>query len=200
LQASAEELGQKKRELEEAYLGMARTLVLALESRDPYTRGHSDRVARLVLRTARALGLGDGELHRLEMAARLHDIGKTGLADAVLLKPGAYEPSERAEMERHPSRGVEILRFLDFLKDVLPMIESHHEWYNGRGYPRGLKDEAIPLGGRILAVADAYDAMVSRRPYRPALPHEEAVRRLRHGAGVQWDSRVVEAFIRSEGA
>lgn len=199
LQDSAEELSRKKKELEEAYLGMARTLVLTLESRDPYTRGHSERVSRLVQRMAPGLGIVGEALQKLELAARLHDIGKTGVADAILLKPGAYDPSERAEIERHPTRGVEILRFLDFLKDVLPVIESHHEWYNGSGYPRGLKGEEIPLGGRILAVADAYDAMVSKRPHRDALPHGEAVRRLRDGSGTQWDPRIIEVFINSEG-
>lgn len=199
LQESSQELGKRKKELEDAYLGMARTLVLTLESRDPYTRGHSERVSRLAARTGRSMGVNSEEQQKLEMAARLHDIGKTGVADAVLLKPGPFEPSERAEIEQHPTRAVEILRFLDFLRDVLPVIESHHEWYNGLGYPRGLKGQDIPLGGRILAVADAYDAMVSKRPHRPALPHDEAIRRLREGAGIQWDPNVIQAFIRSEG-
>ncbi|MDO8472324.1 MAG: HD-GYP domain-containing protein, partial [Dehalococcoidia bacterium] len=199
LQESAIELGRRKKELEDAYLSMARTLILTLESRDPYTRGHSDRVSRLVLRLAPGLGIAGEQLQKLELAARLHDIGKTGVADAVLLKPGEFDPVERAEIESHPTRGVEILRFLDFLKDILPIVESHHEWFNGSGYPRGLKGEGIPLGGRILSVADAYDAMVSKRPYRPALPHDEAIRRLREGAGTQWDPRIVEAFVRTEG-
>lgn len=199
LQQSTTELARRKKELEDAYLAMARTLILTLESRDPYTRGHSDRVSRLVLRIAPILGITGEQLQKLELAARLHDIGKTGVADAVLLKPGSFDPMERAEIESHPARGVEILRFLDFLKDVLPYVESHHEWFDGTGYPRGLKGEEIPLGGRILSVADSYDAMVSKRAYRNALPHDEAIRRLLNGSGTQWDPKVVEAFVRSEG-
>jgi putative nucleotidyltransferase with HDIG domain len=188
---------RRNRDLTDAYLRMARTMVSALETRDLYIHGHSRRVSRLAVSVGLKLGIAAEDCRRLELAGRLHDIGKTGLPDTILLKPGTFEPPERAEMQRHPTRGVEILRFLNFLEDIWPLIESHHEWCNGTGYPNGLHREEIPLGGRILAVADAYDAMISKRPYRPALSCQEAMRRLKEGAATQWDAEVVDAFLSS---
>ena len=197
LMATASALGRGKRELENAYLNMARTLVLTLEARDPYTRGHSERVAQISRQVAFEIGLSHDEMRNIETAARLHDLGKIGIPDSILLKPGPITPGERAEIQLHPTRAVELLRLLGFLNGVLPVIESHHERYNGGGYPESRKGEETPLGARILAVADAYDAMTSARPYRPPMSHEEAIQVLKEGAGKQWDAKVVDAFLRT---
>jgi putative nucleotidyltransferase with HDIG domain len=188
-------LNGKKRQLENAYLEIAKTMALILEARDPYTRGHSERVAQFARQIALQMNLPREERDVIDIAARLHDIGKLAISNEILLKPGALTPSERAEIQRHPTKAVEMLRFLDFLKDALPIIEHHHERYDGKGYPRGLKGEEIPLGARILAVVDAYDALTSERAYRPAMSNEQAIVTLRQGAGTQWDPIVVEAFL-----
>lgn len=188
-------LNHKKRQLESAYLEIAKTLALTLEAHDPYTRGHSDRVTQFARQIALQMNLPQEEREMLDIAARLHDIGKLAIRNEILLKPSVLTPSERAEVQRYLTKAVEILRFLDFLKDMLPNIEYHHERYDGKGYPSGLKGEQIPLGARILAVADAYDALTSERPYRPALSNRRAMETLKQGAGTQWDPRVVEAFL-----
>ena len=197
LMFSATALERGKQELEDAYLQIARTLVLTLEARDPYTRGHSERVAQLARQIAFEMGFSQEEIKKIESAARLHDLGKIGIPDGILLKPSAITPSERAEIQLHPTKTVELLRFLGFMDGVLPIIEGHHERYNGGGYPSGLRGEEAPLGARILAVADAYDAMTSDRPYRAAMTSEEAIETLKQGAGTQWDPAVVEAFLRA---
>jgi len=196
---SSRALEQSKEELEDAYLKMARTLVLTLEARDPYTRGHSERVAQLSRQIAYEMHLPPEQMKKIETAARLHDLGKIGIPDGILLKPGPITPSERAEIQLHPTRGVDMLRHLGFLNGTLPIIEGHHERYDGGGYPSSLRGEQTPLGGRILAVADAYDAMTSARPYRPAMTSEQAIKVLREGGGSQWDPEVVEAFLRAFG-
>lgn len=190
---------KKKQQLENAYLEMAKTLAITLEARDPYTRGHSERVAQFVRQIAFQMNLSQEEREMLDIAARLHDIAKLAIRDEILLKPSVLTPSERAEVQRHPAKAVEILRFLNFLKDILPNIEYHHERYDGKGYPSGLKGEQIPLGARILAVADAYDALTSERPYRPALSNGQVMETLKQGAGSQWDPIVVEAFLNALG-
>jgi hypothetical protein len=196
LRRYASSLEAATKRLEEAYLDMTRTLVLTLEARDPYTKGHSERVAQLARRLALELGLSPEEAQRIELAAKLHDISKVGVPDDILQKPGPLETWERAKVELHPTRAVEMLRFLDFLEPVLPIIEAHHEWYNGTGYPKGIQGEEIPLGARILAVADGYDAMTSARPYRSPFSTAEIIEQLEQGAGVQWDPNVVEALFR----
>jgi HD-GYP domain-containing protein (c-di-GMP phosphodiesterase class II) len=199
LMGSSRALERSKDELEDAYLKMARTLVLTLEARDPYTRGHSERVAQLSRQIAYEMRLPPEQVKKIETAARLHDLGKIGIPDGILLKPDSLTPSERAEIQLHPTKTVDMLRHLGFLNGALPMIEGHHERYDGGGYPDGLAGEETPLGGRILAVADAYDAMTSARPYRPAMTSEQAIKILQEGAGSQWDPEVVEAFLRAFG-
>jgi len=196
LQQYASSLEAAGKRLEEAYLNMIRTLALTLEARDPYTRGHSERVAQWACRISLELRLSPEEVQKIELAAKLHDISKVGIPDDILQKPGPLDTWERAELELHPTRSVEILRFLDFLEPVLPIIEAHHEWYDGSGYPNGLKGEEIPLGARILAVADAYDAMTSARSYRPPYTTAEVIEKLKQGAGVQWEPDAVEALLR----
>lgn len=190
------ELEQAKSEIETAYLNFAKTLVLTLEARDPYTRGHSDRVALLARQIATDMGCPKELITNLDIAARLHDIGKIGIPDKILLKEDKLTLAEFAQIKQHPTRGVELVRFLQFLKDALPIIEAHQECYDGRGYPAGLKGDEIPFGARILAVADAYDAMTSERAYRPARTHEEAVQILMKGAGTYWDPEVVRTFVK----
>jgi len=196
---SSRALERSKEELEDAYLKMARTLVLTLEARDPYTRGHSERVAQLSRQIAYEMRLPPEQMKKIETAARLHDLGKIGIPDGILLKPDSLTPGERAEIQLHPTKTVDMLRHLGFLNGALPMIEGHHERYDGGGYPDGLAGEETPIGARILAVADAYDAMTSARPYRPAMTSEQAIKILQEGAESQWDPEVVEAFLRAFG-
>jgi PAS domain S-box-containing protein/putative nucleotidyltransferase with HDIG domain len=167
----------------------------AIEARDVYTRGHSDRVASLAMRLARRLGYSEHALRTLEMAGRLHDIGKLGTPDSLLRKSGNLTAAEYEQVKQHVTLGWKILEPLDFLHEVLPVAFSHHERWDGLGYPQGLSGEAIPLGGRILAVADAYHAMTSPRSYREAIPHDEAVEIIHQGASTQWDPEVVAAFL-----
>jgi len=141
-------------DLEEAYLQMARTLALAVEAREPHAHGHSERVALLATEIAIELDCPGELIREIQIAARLHDIGKIAIPDHVLFKPGRLTPAEFSEIKRHPTVAVEILRCLDHFHDIIPLIESHHEWYSGEGYPNKLKGEEIPLGARILAVAD----------------------------------------------
>ena len=140
------------------------------------------------------MGLSRDQVKDLQIAGVLHDIGKVCIRDQILLKPSHLTPAEWTEVKRHPSMAVEIIRYLDCFKGLTSIIEGHHEWYDGTGYPNKLRGEGIPLGARILAVADAYDAMTSPRSYRPPLTHERALQTLKEGAGVQWDPEVVNAF------
>ncbi len=195
----AEYLEHSRLILEQSYVNIVRTLVLAVESRSPYTKGHSDRVTQVARRIGAKIGLPAEELNILQIAGRIHDIGKIGTPDSILLKSGPLEHHERAEVELHPLKGVEIVRFLDFLRDVIPIVEGHHEWFNGEGYPSGLRGGEIPLGARIISVADAFDAMTSDRPYRRALTCEEAIERLNQGSGSQWDPVIIEAITNLPG-
>jgi putative nucleotidyltransferase with HDIG domain len=178
------------------YLSALQALTAALEAKDTYTRGHSVRVARLAQASARALGLSDEQQEQLYLAALLHDIGKIGVSDSVLLKPGPLEPAEWEEVRSHPVVGGRIVEPAGFHPQVVAAIRHHHEDWSGGGYPDGLAGEEIPLLARIISAADAYDAMTSDRPYRRARTAEEAIEELRRGAGRQFDPRVVDAFLR----
>lgn len=171
------------------------SLITALEAREPYTKGHSVRVARYSQEIAERMGLGEKTRHRLHMAALLHDIGKIGVPDSVLLKEERLTDSEYAVMKRHPEIGAHMLSNVESLADVLPVIRHHHERHDGKGYPDGLVGEAIPMLSRIISVADTYDAMTSTRPYRKALTQEEACAELRSFRNQQWDGEMVEAFL-----
>jgi response regulator RpfG family c-di-GMP phosphodiesterase len=177
-------------------LELAKVLALMAETREPYARGHSERVNMLANEIAVQMGYPDDQIRCLELAAIVHDIGKIVVPDHVLFKPGTLTPAEHNEVKRHPVASVEILRHVDCFSEVLPIVESHHEWFNGKGYPSRQKGDAIPLGARIVAVADAYDAMTCSRPHRARLSNEEAIQVLKKGAGKQWDPTVVEAFVR----
>jgi putative nucleotidyltransferase with HDIG domain len=185
----------QKSEFERA-LQTARLLALMAEIREPYARGHSERVNMVANEIAVQLGCSEELINDLKLAALVHDIGKVVIQDQILFKPSSLTPAEHNEVKRHPVASVEILRSVDFFSRVIPLVESHHEWYNGKGYPNRRRGEDIPLGARILAVADAYDAMTCPRPYRPSRSNEEAVELLKKGAGKQWDPAVVDAFIK----
>jgi putative two-component system response regulator len=171
------------------------SLALALEARDPYTRTHSQNVAAMARRLAAGLGLGGEAERQIEQAGLLHDIGKVVVPDTILMKAGPLTDDEFAIMRTHPVLGYDICCPLATLRHALGAIRHHHEWWNGRGYPDGLAGETIPLAARIMAIADAYDAMTSDRPYRDSLTSTQACQVLSDGAGSQWDPALVDAFL-----
>ncbi|MHB0914783.1 MAG: response regulator [Thermoleophilia bacterium] len=179
-----------------AYLSTIRALAEAVDAKDSYTRGHSDRVAMLAAATATELGLSPDLVEEIRNAGYLHDIGKIGTPDSVLVKKGVLTAEEKETMKLHPGASHRILSHARMADNIKEMIRHHHERYDGSGYPDGLKGEEIPLGSRILAVADAYEAMTSNRPYRDCMAVEDAVRELRDNVGEQFDGLVVEAFLR----
>lgn len=170
-------------------------LSIALDIRDRMTHRHSQRVARLASAVAAELGLSQEEVLEIEHAAALHDIGKIGVADSILRKAAPLETEEWREMRRHSELGYEILKGIEFLRKSAEIVYSHHERYDGSGYPRGLVAEEIPQGARVFAVVDAFDAITSRRPYRDAMPRELATIEIARHAGTQFDPQVVEAFL-----
>jgi hypothetical protein len=186
--------------LQTFYLEMVQTLARAVDSKDAYTHEHSDRARVKARKVALELGLPDQMVRYVEYAALLHDIGKIGIDEAILLKPGKLTPEEYEQMKKHPIIGHQILAPVKYLGPVAQMVLYHQEWFDGRGYPEGLKGEEIPLGSRIVAVLDAWDAMTSDRPYRKALGREIAVGELKKGAGTQFDPKVVDTFLRLESA
>ena len=166
-----------------------------LDLKDLNTGVHSTRLAEWGMRVGQELGLSETELQNLEVAALLHDIGKVGIPDAILRKPGRLDAEEYALMKRHPEYGWAVLRIIPGFERAALDILHHHESYDGKGYPAGLKDEEIPVVSRIVSVIDAFDAMVSSRPYRNGLPAEEAIRRLVESSGTQFDPMVVKCFL-----
>ncbi len=185
------------REKELLLIGVIRAMINAIDAKDSYTCGHSDRVAIISKCIGEELELDARECERLYTCGLLHDIGKIGVPDHVLKKPARLSDEEYAIIKKHPTVGFDILNHMPELEYLLPGVLHHHEEFDGSGYPLGLKGEAIPLFGRILAVADSYDAMTSSRPYRTAMPTAKAEGILLGGAGTQWDPRVVDAFMRA---
>jgi hypothetical protein len=183
------------RQQAEMLSGVVRALTSAIDAKDPYTCGHSDRVARISVALASEIGCDRKQLETLYLSGLLHDIGKIGIDDSVLRKPGKLSEAEYEHIKLHPEIGYRILHDLKQLGEVLPVVRHHHEAWNGRGYPFGLAGEAIPQMARIVAVADAFDAMSSDRPYRNGMPDERLDEILREGAGHQWDAKVVAAFF-----
>ena len=177
------------------YQGMLYLLCSALDERDQVTDGHSRRVAAFSVAVARELNLTGDYLLDVERAGILHDIGKLAVPDAILSKPGPLTPEEWQEMRRHPTVGYQLVRGVPFLSRAAEIVYSHHERFDGAGYPRSLKGEEIPLGARIFAVVDTYDAITSDRPYRLARSHEYALEEIRRHAGTQFDPTVVAAFL-----
>ena len=179
----------------EAVTGLVHSLTSAIDAKDPYTCGHSDRVARISLRLGQELGFDTSTLKTLYLSGLLHDIGKIGIDDAILLKPGNLTKEEYEHIKSHTVIGYNIVSGLKSLREMLPAVRHHHESWDGKGYPDGLAGEEIPLVARIVGVADAYDAMSSTRPYRDPLSEERLFDFLRRGAGKQWDAHVIDAFF-----
>jgi HD-GYP domain-containing protein (c-di-GMP phosphodiesterase class II) len=189
-----EQLKQAAEENRELFIGSIRMLAAAIDEKDPYTRGHSGRVAKYAMTIGETMGLGAGDLDRLRISALLHDVGKIGIDDRVLKKPGSLTDEEFQIMKQHPVKGANIMRPVAQLKDMLPGIELHHEQVNGKGYPYGLHADQIPLMARIIAVADTLDAITTNRPYQSAMDLEFAMRRVRELAGSRFDPKVVDAL------
>lgn len=165
------------------------------ESRDPYTKHHSHRVARYTLALAAEIGLNEYQTQRTALAGHLHDLGKLSMPDSILFKPGKLTEQEWVTMRSHPEMGARLLSASRFYRDCIRDVLHHHEAWNGSGYPHGLVREDIPLGARIIAVTDAFDAMTTDRSYRKALPIEEAINRLQAGRNIQWQASLVDAFV-----
>lgn len=184
-------------ELEKTSVTTLIALTRSLDARDRDTEGHSERVTALGVEIGREMGLPEADLDSLRLAALLHDIGKIGIPDAILNKPGPLDEQEWVLMRKHPQIGYDILKNIPYLKSALNAILHHHEKYNGKGYPAGLSGDAISLSARILTVVDVYDALTSNRPYRPAFSAETALEMIREEAGHQFDPEVVQALLRN---
>jgi len=192
---AADSIREGQDRLVRAYVEFVSSLASALDARDPYTAGHSLRVSEYACAIARAMNVPSAEQEIIRVGALLHDIGKIGISDVVLQKPGRLTPEEEALIRQHPVIGRKILECVQGFDAYLPVVELHHENWDGGGYPRGLKGEETPRTARIVKVADAYDAMTSDRPYRRGMQHDEAVRILEQNAGTQLDAAAVRAFV-----
>lgn len=181
--------------IQDNYFEIAKALAQAIEAKDPYTHGHSARVVEYTVLLAQKLGLPEEEKELLKYAAMLHDIGKIGVRGIVLNNSKSLTAKEYDEIKKHPLIGENIIQPIELLQPIRPLIRHHHEWYNGKGYPDGLSEENIPLGARILAVTDAYDAMKSDRPYRKALTEETTIQELKQGSGAQFEPKLVQVFL-----
>jgi putative nucleotidyltransferase with HDIG domain len=188
-------LGKSAKELEESYVATVKVLAAAIDARDPYTLGHSTRIANIALLLGARLGLSDEELKDLEIACLFHDVGKIRTPDSILQKRGALSEEENRLMMRHVEDGAEILKLADSLHKHIPTVLHHHEWYNGKGYPKGLKGDEIPLFASIISIVDAYDAMTSSRPYRYAKSKERAIEELKVFRGRQFDPNITDIFV-----
>lgn len=202
VQLRTSEVLEKKRQVEELYQELEgsyestlQALITALDFRDNETQGHSYRVVEYAVTVACQMGVGEPTLTEIRRGAILHDVGKIGVSDSVLKKPGKLDPDEWAEMKRHPEIGYQMLRHIRFLEPSLEIVLSHQERFDGTGYPRGLVGDAIPLGARIFAVVDTFDAMTSDRPYRKALTIDDACAEIDRCAGTQFDPAVARAFL-----
>ncbi len=177
------------------YLKTVRGFALAVEAKDQYTHGHSENVMKFTVVLARKIGLSPQDVEQIKYAGLLHDIGKIGVSEAILNKPGRLSDEEFEEIRKHPELGARIISDVPFLKSLVPLVRHHHEFYNGAGYPDGIAGENIPFGARVLSVADAFEAMTSDRPYRKSLPRTVATDILRKESGTQFDPSIVDAFL-----
>jgi putative nucleotidyltransferase with HDIG domain len=189
-----EDLMRSAKENRELFLGTVKALAAAIDGKDPYTRGHSERVSRVSMAIAQRMGLSDDECEKIRVGALLHDVGKIGIDDKILKKPAALTDDEYEVMKQHPQKGYKILSQIPGMEEFLPGMYMHHEMINGQGYPQGLKGDEIPLMGLIVSVADTFDAMTTDRPYQRAMKFEEALERIQSFVGTRYDERVVAAF------
>ena len=190
-----EELSETYEKLERAYLDSVQTLRYTVEAKDPYTRGHSDRVANYSVLIGKYLGLSDTDLKTLEIGGLFHDIGKIGIPDSILLKESKLTDDEYSEIKNHPSIGAHILCNAAIFQDIIPIVKHHHERYDGHGYPGKLAGEDIPYLARIAAVADTFDAMTSKRTYRDALPLDVVKAEIEKCSGSQFDPAIAKVFL-----
>jgi response regulator RpfG family c-di-GMP phosphodiesterase len=195
VQERSARISENLRELKESYRFTLEALVGMLDVRERYSGVHSKRVRDFTVVLANEYDLTSDQIEDIAHGALLHDLGKIGIPDSILQKRSPLEPSEWEIMKRHPEIGYSILKNSSFLKEAAEMVYSHHEWYDGTGYPRGLKGKEICLGARIFSLADAYDAMRTNRSYRKSIPLEDVVREIRAGSGTQFDPRVVRVFL-----
>ncbi len=190
-----EDLRRAAEENRELFLGTVKALAAAIDGKDPYTRGHSERVARFSLAIAERMDLPDDEMEKLRISALLHDVGKIAIDDNILKKPAALTNEEYEIMKGHPQKGFKIMSQIPAMRDFLPGMYMHHEMINGAGYPQGLKGDEIPMQARIVSVADTFDAMTTDRPYQKALPLEDALTRIKDFIGTRYDEQVVAALV-----
>lgn len=191
-------LQEAYRTLKKAHLDSVKVLAGAIDAKDPYTRGHSDRVRQMSLQIATALRFTEEKMEVLEYGALLHDIGKIGIKDEILRKPEALSAEEFQTIREHPLIGVKIVEGIEFFEDKIPMIRHHHEQFDGKGYPDGLAGEAIPLEARIIAVPDAFDAMASLRPHQRIRSLGDILLEMEQNRGIQFDPRILEIFMREK--
>ena len=196
LEKYVEDIKKKAEENHTLFLSSIQMLAGAVDEKDPYTRGHSDRVTRYSVLIAKEMGLADEDIEKIRISALLHDVGKIGIEDRILKKPGALTPEEFEIMKTHTTKGAAILRPVEMLRDMLPGIELHHESLDGRGYPHGLKGDQLPLMPRVIMVADTFDAMTTNRPYQAAMDPEYVIRIINSLAATKFDPHVVEAMTK----
>lgn len=189
------DLQQSAAENRELFLGTVKGLAAAIDGKDPYTRGHSERVSRMSVAIAQRLGLSDEECEKIRISALLHDVGKIAIDDNILKKPSALTDDEFVIMKQHPQKGYKIMSQIRAMKEFLPGMYMHHEMVNGQGYPQGLKGDEIPLMAKIVAVADTFDAMTTDRPYQQAMKFEDAIVRIQSFVDTRYDAGVVSAFV-----
>lgn len=194
-----EELNKTYDQLRVRYLDTIEALRQVVDAKDQYTCGHSDRVSYYSVKIGKAFDLDDNELETLRVAGLFHDVGKMGISDVILFKKDKLTPAEYDEIKKHPTKGARILSVISMFKNVIPVVKSHHERIDGKGYPDGLRGDDIPFLARIVSVADAFDAMMSDRHYRSKLDLNSAINQLIGGSGTQFDSRVVDKFVKMLG-
>lgn len=190
-----DELRETNNKLEQAYMESIETLRYTVEAKDPYTRGHSDRVSEYSVLIGKKLGLSDEDLKILKIGGLFHDIGKIGVPDSILLKTAKLTDDEYSEIKNHPSIGAHILSNATIFKDIIPIVKHHHEKYDGNGYPSKLKGEDIPLFARIAAIADTFDAMTSKRTYRDSLGLDIVKSEIERCKGTQFDPKLADIFL-----
>jgi HD-GYP domain-containing protein (c-di-GMP phosphodiesterase class II) len=195
LESYIKDLQQSAAENRELFLGTVKGLAAAIDGKDPYTRGHSERVSRISVAIAQRLGLSDDECEKIRISALLHDVGKIAIDDNILKKPAALTDDEFEIMKQHPQKGYKIMSQIRAMKEFLPGMYMHHEMVNGEGYPQGLKGDEIPLMAKVVAVADTFDAMTTDRPYQQAMQFEAAVARIEGFVDTRYDRTVVVAFV-----